>query len=559
MQILGSVTAPARPPWFTWTRVACFGTTAALLWFAFRSIDGAAFFQALRRTHLLWSGLAFAVYGMALAAGAWRWHVALRATERLVHAMATWRLALAGHFYFIALLGVGGGDLAKSATYARWFRFPLAEVLAAAPLDRVLSFGASVLIGVLAVSAAMAGGGLKALSQVNWQGSMWGTTGLGLLLVILTVWALWGPQGEGPWARTRRAIRSGGARLATSPRAGGSGLLAATIAQGALSAVFALNLLAVANAPIPWAQLAWTFPAITTLGAIPFTFAGTGVREVAAVTFLGWYGMPAGDAMAASLLTMGMRLAWAAMGAVVTWREQARQAAVAGPPLARTLSVIIPTLNEEAALPETVRRARANPGICEIIVVDGGSRDGTRELAARLGCEVLASPPGRGRQLRLGAARATGDVVLLLHADTWLPSDAAAAALNCLRDGSVVAGGFWKVFRDGNWMMKGSRVRCALRFWGNGRMLGDQAMFIRREVLEQIGGVPDMPLMEEFELCRRLRTVGRLALAPATVATSARRFARLGVLRTYLRMWRVTLGYRWGATPVELARLYEKD
>jgi hypothetical protein len=123
----------------------------------------------------------------------------------------------------------------------------------------------------------------------------------------------------------------------------------------------------------------------------------------------------------------------------------------------------------------------------------------------------------------------------------------------------VVAGGFWKVFREGSWLMKGSRLRCALRLWAGGRILGDQAMFIRRDALEQIGGVPDMALMEEFELCRRLRSIGRLALAPATVATSARRFARLGVLRTYLRMWGITLRYRLGAAPPELERMYEKD
>src|SRR5881296_1200105 len=217
-----------------------------------------------------------------------------------------------------------------------------------------------------------------------------------------------------------------------------------------------------------------------------------------------------------------------------------------------SLSVVIPTLNEAMELAETVRRAQANAELGEIIVVDGGSSDGTWELASRLGCRALKGPRSRGGQMRLGAEQAKGDVVMLLHADTWLPPDAGQAAVNCLRDASVVAGGFFKVFRETSWFARGSRARCALRLWLGGRILGDQAMFIRRESLEQIGGVPDMELMEEFELCRRLRKIGRLALAEATVTTSARRFERLGVLRTYWRMGWVTLRYRLGASPREL-------
>jgi rSAM/selenodomain-associated transferase 2 len=225
----------------------------------------------------------------------------------------------------------------------------------------------------------------------------------------------------------------------------------------------------------------------------------------------------------------------------------------------QTISVVIPTLNEETSLSETVRHARTNPEVCEIIVVDGGSQDDTRTVAERLGCRVLESPPGRGRQMRLGASGARGDLVLLLHADTWLPPEAGRAALNCLRDPSVVAGGFWKSFRDGSWLMRGSRFRCGLRMWLGRRALGDQGIFVRRDVLERIGGVPDMPLMEELELCRRLRSVGRLALANATVTTSARRFRQRGVLRTYWRMWSVTIRYWLGASPEDLRKLYEKS
>lgn len=227
-------------------------------------------------------------------------------------------------------------------------------------------------------------------------------------------------------------------------------------------------------------------------------------------------------------------------------------------PVPKTISIIIPTLNEAEFLEETLRRARALPEVCEIIVVDGGSADDTRGIAGRLGCRVLTGAPGRGGQMRLGAAQATGDAVLLLHADTWLPPNAGRAALDSLRDGRVAGGGYWKTFRDASPLLLGSRFKCALRLYFGRRILGDQGMFIRRETLEAVGGVPDMELMEEFELCRRLRRVGRLVLADATVSTSARRFHKRGVLRTYLLMWRVTWGYRLGVSPRELRKLYER-
>jgi rSAM/selenodomain-associated transferase 2 len=222
------------------------------------------------------------------------------------------------------------------------------------------------------------------------------------------------------------------------------------------------------------------------------------------------------------------------------------------------ISVIIPTWNEEATLPETVRRARAVPEVGEVIVADGGSTDRTREVAAQWGCRVCLGGGGRGGQMRLGAAEAVGEVIVLLHADTWLPPEAGRAALRCLQDQRVVGGGFWKVFRDGTWLMRGSRARCWLRFRMGNRFMGDQAMFMRRLALERIGGVPDVPLMEEYELCRGLGRVGRLALADAVVSTSARRFRERGVLRTYWRMGEVTLRYFLGTPPDQLRRRYEQ-
>ncbi len=222
----------------------------------------------------------------------------------------------------------------------------------------------------------------------------------------------------------------------------------------------------------------------------------------------------------------------------------------------RSVSVIVPAVNEAEALPETLRRLKAIPEICEIILADGGSTDGTQEIAAAVGAQVIQTSRGRGRQMRAGAAAARGDVVLLCHADTWLPLEAGRAALACLERPGIVAGGFWKEFLNPTWIMRNQRTKAWLRLRLGGRVMGDQAMFIRREVLEQVGGVPDVPLMEEFELCRALRKVGRLALADATVITSGRRFHQNGALKTYALMWSIMLRYHLGATPEELVKKY---
>jgi rSAM/selenodomain-associated transferase 2 len=222
------------------------------------------------------------------------------------------------------------------------------------------------------------------------------------------------------------------------------------------------------------------------------------------------------------------------------------------------ISVVILALNEAAELPATLRRARAVPEVAEVILSDGGSTDATRDIAAETGARVVTGAKGRGHQLRLGAQQATGEVVLLLHADTWLPADVGAAIASALRDPRAVGGACFKAFRDPHWLMRGSRFRCGWRIRWFQFAYGDQAIFVRREVLERVGGVPAVPLMEEHELCRALRREGRLVLADATVTTSARRFHERGVLRTYWRMAMTNLRWAAGATPEELRRYYER-
>jgi cellulose synthase/poly-beta-1,6-N-acetylglucosamine synthase-like glycosyltransferase len=148
--------------------------------------------------------------------------------------------------------------------------------------------------------------------------------------------------------------------------------------------------------------------------------------------------------------------------------------------------------------------------------------------------------------------------VLLLHADTWLPANAGSAITAALANPRVVGGACYKAFRDPHWLMRGSRFRC----WWRMRVLqfayGDQALFVRREALIGVGGVPAMALMEEHELCRRLRRKGRLVLAEAIVTTSARRFRERGVVRTYWRMLATNLGWHLGHSPDQLRRRYER-
>ena len=227
-------------------------------------------------------------------------------------------------------------------------------------------------------------------------------------------------------------------------------------------------------------------------------------------------------------------------------------------PLQMRISVVIPTLNEAAELPATIEKLRALPEISEVIVADGGSTDDTVRLASSLQCRVVYSPRGRGTQMRAGAQMAFGEVIVFLHADTRVRLDFTEKIKQALKDAEVVAGGCYKIFREPSFLMRGSRARCWIRFQFLNRFMGDQAMFVRREVLERIGGVPDVPIMEEFELCRALRPEGRFALAETVVSTSARRFRARGVIRTYVRMWRVTLQYYFGTPLDELRRIYEK-
>ena len=222
------------------------------------------------------------------------------------------------------------------------------------------------------------------------------------------------------------------------------------------------------------------------------------------------------------------------------------------------ISVVIPTLNEEAELPATLKHLQRVPSVTQIIVSDAGSIDMTRKVATHAGVEVVVGGRGRGAQLGRGVARAREDVVAFLHADTWVAPDFGSAILEVLNRPKHVGGACLKTFRDPHWLMYGSRFRCRLRFFLWRFAYGDQALFFSRSELHRMGGVPAVPLMEEYLLCRSARTVGRMGLARTTVTTSARRFRQHGVVRTYWRMAVINARWNLGATPEALRRYYER-
>lgn len=197
---------------------------------------------------------------------------------------------------------------------------------------------------------------------------------------------------------------------------------------------------------------------------------------------------------------------------------------------------------------------------CEVILVDGGSRDGSADMARCAGFLVLDAPRGRAAQMNAGAAMASGDVLLFLHADTRLPDGAAAliahAFSDTLSDGRQAWGRFDVQINGTAWMLKVVAMMINLRSRLSGIATGDQAMFVRTTVFQQVGGFPDQALMEDIELSRRLKRYSRPVCLSERVLTSGRRWEQRGVWRTIVLMWRLRLAYWLGASPDDLARAY---
>lgn len=219
------------------------------------------------------------------------------------------------------------------------------------------------------------------------------------------------------------------------------------------------------------------------------------------------------------------------------------------------LSIIVPTLNEaQRIVPLLTRLEPLRERRAEVIVVDGGSTDGTPDLAASLADQVLVAPPGRARQMNAGAARASGAALLFLHADTHLPDDAMHAvdlALNRHRWGR-----FNVRFESARPLLRLVARMMNLRSRLTGIATGDQALFVTRTAFESVGGFPELPLMEDIEISRRLKKTGSPACLKTAVVTSARRWEEYGAWRTILLMWHLRWSYWRGASADKLADAY---
>jgi rSAM/selenodomain-associated transferase 2 len=219
------------------------------------------------------------------------------------------------------------------------------------------------------------------------------------------------------------------------------------------------------------------------------------------------------------------------------------------------LSVIIPVLNEDESILPPLFSVRNQRGNVEIIVVDGGSSDGTVEIA-RPHARVIIAGQGRGVQMNSGASRSSGDVLLFLHGDSCLHSEALSTLKNTMDDPRIAGGTFTLRFDSPKLLLR--VIAFFTRFKFRYFHYGDQGIFVRRRVFEQLGGFKEIPLMEDIDFFLRLQKAGKVALIKRPVTTSARRFLKNGILRQQLCNIFLVIFYLLGAKPETLKRLYER-
>ena len=224
------------------------------------------------------------------------------------------------------------------------------------------------------------------------------------------------------------------------------------------------------------------------------------------------------------------------------------------------LSFIIPVLNEAGNIKSVLRSLQPiRQAGHEVIVVDGGSKDDTSSQALPLADLVVSSQKGRARQMNAGAAQATGDVFVFLHADTSLPEQATQLIINALSDRNQLWGRF-------DITLQGKRIMFQLIAWFmnvrsrlTGIATGDQCLFVKREVFESIRGFADIPLMEDIHISSKLKKLSPPVCLKAKVVTSSRRWQEQGILKTILLMWYLRAGYFFGRAPEQLVKIYYRQ
>ena len=221
------------------------------------------------------------------------------------------------------------------------------------------------------------------------------------------------------------------------------------------------------------------------------------------------------------------------------------------------ISLVVPTLDEAGTIARSLGPLQSLRGSAlEVIVADGGSRDGTRRIARPLCDRIVGAPRGRARQMNAGAGVARGRALLFLHADTRLPAGWNRMVRDALADRSREWGRFDVRLDGAHPMLRIVERAMNLRSRLSGIATGDQAIFVTRDAFRAAGGFPDVALMEDVALSRTLRARSRPVCLRAAVVTSSRRWERRGIARTIVLMWRLRLEYALGADPERLARLY---
>lgn len=225
---------------------------------------------------------------------------------------------------------------------------------------------------------------------------------------------------------------------------------------------------------------------------------------------------------------------------------------------AQRISIIIPALNEAQTIAATLARLKDENNL-EVIVVDGGSQDDTVDLAASCGAKVVQSNPCKAVQMNAGASTATGDVLVFLHADTLLPGRFKKHILAALNQDGVAAGAFRLTIDSTTAGIRFIERITYLRSRYLQMPYGDQALFMRKALFEDIGGFPQMPIMEDFILIRRLKRKGKIVLLPESVMTSPRRWLHLGIFKTWLINQMIIIAYYLGIPPERLTRWYRRE